>query len=356
MSFPFIVYLLAGVSAAVVTFITLPLWRKVCVRVGLVDDPGHRKIHKETIPLAGGLAVFTGLVIPTLLGALIVFGPDNIRPGFLDRAVQLRERTAAATTQAAGEPDGSKTASADFLLRHGLNRRALELGAILLGALGMLLVGVVDDRHELSPRTKFAGQLFIALLVAASGARITLFVPNLIFSYAITVLWILTVTNAFNFMDNMNGLCAGIGAIGAWYFGKISAADDQYLVAMIAFLTLGALLGFLPHNYPKARAFLGDGGSHLVGYLLAVLAILPHFYTTRHQRHWAVMIPLLVLFVPLLDLTWVVLWRWKNGKPFYVGDTNHLSHRLVRAGMKPSTAVLVLWLVAVAAGALTCLR
>ena len=133
----------------------------------------------------------------------------------------------------------------------------------------------------------------------------------------------------------MNGLCAGLGAIGAHHFAFIAAADDQYLVALIAFLTFGALLGFLPYNFPRARAFLGDAGSHLVGYLLAVLAILPHFYTVRHPRRWAVLIPLLVLAIPLLDMVWVVVLRWRIGQPFYQGDTNHLSHRLVRRGLYP---------------------
>src|SRR3974377_1806700 len=113
---------------------------------------------------------------------------------------------------------------------------------------------------------KFAGQLCIAALVAASGARITLFVPSTVFSYAVTMRWILTVVNAFNFMDNMNGLCAGLGALGAFDFAIIAATEGQYLVGLIAFLTFGALLGFLPYNFPRARAFLGDSGSHLVGY------------------------------------------------------------------------------------------
>ncbi len=237
------------------------------------------------------------------------------------------------------------------LLRHGLDRRAFELTGIFAGAVGMLAVGLVDDKRELGPGMKFAGQFLIALLVAASGARITLFVHSPVFHYAITILWILSVINAFNFMDNMNGLCAGLGAIGAWYFALVAAADGQYLVALIAFLTCGALLGFLPFNFPRARAFLGDAGSHLVGYLLAILAILPHFYTPRQQRRWAVLIPLLVLAVPLLDMARVVLVRWRLGRPFYIGDNNHLSHRLVALGLSRTKAVLLIWLIAAAIGA-----
>ena len=119
---------------------------------------------------------------------------------------------------------------------------------------------------------------------------------------------------------------------------------------MIAFLTVGALLGFLPYNFPNARAFLGDAGSHLVGYLLAVLAILPHFYTSHHPRPVAVLIPLLVLAVPLLDLIWVVMLRWRKGQPFYVGDTNHLSHRLVRRAVRAGAVAIHLGLAALLGG------
>ena len=113
-----------------------------------------------------------------------------------------------------------------------------------------------------------------------------------------------------------------------------------------------ALVGFLPWNFPDARAFLGDAGSHLVGYLLAVMAILPHFYTRREPHRFAVLAPLLVLAIPLIDLAQVSFFRTLNGKPFWIGDTNHLSHRLVRAGMNRTRAVLILWLLAAILGAL----
>ncbi|MGD0259540.1 MAG: MraY family glycosyltransferase [Verrucomicrobiota bacterium] len=345
MTFPFNVYLLAIVSACVTVLAALPLWRKWCLRTGLVDDPGQRKIHDQPIPLAGGLAVMTGLLIPTLLACLVLWWQRAGHPAEEGSVIS------AATSRSTGRLELLDANSA-FLLQYGLGRRAIELAGIFLGAFGMLWVGWLDDKRELRPGAKFAGQLAIAALVAASGARITLFVPSLIFSYAITILWILTVINAFNFMDNMNGLCAGLGAIGAYHFALIAAADGQYLVALIAFLTFGALLGFLPYNFPRARAFLGDAGSHLVGYLLAVLAILPHFYTAQHPRRWAVLLPLLVLAIPLADLVWVVFLRWRIGQPFYQGDTNHLSHRLVRRGLTRTQAVLVIWLAAEALAAL----
>jgi UDP-GlcNAc:undecaprenyl-phosphate GlcNAc-1-phosphate transferase len=323
MTFPFNFFLAAFAGAFVTTLLALPLWRAGCLRCGLVDDPGHRKIHRSPVALAGGFAVLTGILLPLVGGAMLL-------------------KLGAVNLSSAGA------------IVHGIDRRALELAVLALGAVAITLLGWLDDKHELKPLPKFIGQLIIAIAVAAACKRITLFVSGEGFSYAITILWLLTVINAFNFMDNMNGLCTGVGAIGAFLFALLAAAQGEYLVALTGFLMCGALAGFLPWNFPHARAFLGDAGSHLVGYLLAVMAILPHFYTKQHPRPLAVLAPLLVLAVPLIDLAQVSLFRTLHKKPFWIGDTNHLSHRLVRAGMSPTRAVLLLWLLAALLGALVC--
>ena len=320
MTFPFNYFLAAFAGAFLTTLLALPLWRKWCLRVNLVDDPGQRKIHDAPVPLAGGFAVLTGILVPLAVGAIILKVGVNI-------------------------------ATLTSPITHGLERRALELAALALGAIAITMLGWLDDKHELRPLPKFVGQFLIALLVATACKRITLFVPNIYFSYTITILWLLTVINAFNFMDNMNGLCGGLGAIGAFQFAIIAAAHGEYLVAIIGFLMCGALAGFLPWNFPDARAFLGDAGSHLVGYLLAVMAVLPHFYTKQSPRPLAVLSPLLVLAVPLADLAWVVILRTRRRRPFWIGDTNHLSHRLVRAGFNRTRAVLIIWLIAAVIGA-----
>lgn len=340
MTFPFNVYLLAFVSAFLAALISLPAWRRWCNRTGLVDDPGHRKIHDQPIALAGGFAVLTALALALIGGIVAVSVSTYFWGSGLPNPM----------SQAPGMGRGLLDAETSDLLQYGLRRRAAQLVAIFLGAAAMFFLGWLDDKHELKPAVKFSGQLFIAALVAASGVRITLFVPSVLFSYAVTILWILTVTNAFNLMDNMNGLCSGLGAICAWQFAWSAGLHGQYLVASFALMISGALLGFLPYNFPKATAFLGDAGSHLVGFLLAVLAVLPHFYSREHQNAWAVLSPLLILAVPLLDLAWVVILRWRIGKPFYVGDTNHLSHRLVRRGLSRARAVAVIWLIAAAVG------
>lgn len=320
-SFPFNFFLAAFAGAFVTSFLALPLWRKWCLHTNHVDDPGHRKIHAAPVPLAGGFAVLTGILAPLLLGAILL------------KLDVIKISTAGAIT-------------------HGIDRRKIELAVIALGAVAITILGWLDDRHELKALPKFLGQIVIAFAVAAACKRITLFVHSDIFSYAVTVLWLLTVINAFNFMDNMNGLCAGVGAIAAFLFAIFSAARGEYLVAITGFLMCGALAGFLPWNFPNAKSFLGDAGSHLTGYLLAVMGVLPHFYTPQAPNRWAVLAPLLILAVPLLDLAQVSLFRTLNKKPFWIGDTNHLSHRLVRAGFSKTRAVLLLWLAAAAIGAL----
>jgi UDP-GlcNAc:undecaprenyl-phosphate GlcNAc-1-phosphate transferase len=317
MTFPFNVYSVAFFAALISSAISFSFWRKWCLRTGHVDDPGHRKIHSAATPLAGGLTVMTGFFLPVILGAAgILFWKS-----------------------------GEAQALARELFQYGLSRRGTQLIAVLVGAFGMVALGWWDDKHELKPLPKFTGQVLIALLVAWSGIRITIFIPSELVAYVLTVLWILALTNALNFLDNMNGLCTGLGFIAAWSCAWAAAIQGQYLVATLAFLICGALLGFLPFNFPNAKAFLGDAGSHLVGFLVAVIAILPNFYSEETPHRLAVLSPLIILAVPIYDLVGVVLIRWRKGQPFYVGDTNHISHRLTRRGFSRRQAVLILLLV-----------
>lgn len=309
----FFIYLIAFVVPAVMTAISVPIWKRWCEKVGVIDEPGHRKIHSEPIALAGGLSVMSGLILTLIFAYFIIlsgFPEPSIREQFL----------------------------------YGFGKRFDQLIAICGGALAILVLGWFDDKHELKPAIKFLGQIVIATATALSGVRITLFIESQIISYIITILWILTIVNAMNFLDNMNGLCGGLCVIGCATFGIIAGIRDQYLVSSFCWLTAGAFIGFLPFNYPKAKVFLGDAGSHLAGYLLAVIAILPHFYSKKHPVEWAVITPLIVLGVQLFDITQVVIRRLVNKKPIYIGDTNHISHLLVKKGMEKARAVGLIWI------------
>jgi UDP-GlcNAc:undecaprenyl-phosphate GlcNAc-1-phosphate transferase len=235
----------------------------------------------------------------------------------------------------------------------GTQSKLAPLLAIASGAALMLILGAVDDKYDLKARTKILAQIGIAILVGSTGVRITMFVDNLVFSYLVTILWMLTVVNAFNIMDNMNGLCSGLAAIAALAFALSSAILGHYLVASLSLAIAGAYLGFLPHNFPQARSFLGDSGSHLTGYLMAQLAVLPHFYSDDSSTHWAITKPLVILAIPLIDMILVIIIRIRLRQPIWIGDNNHLSHRLVKLGLSQTTAVLVILLLATASATIS---
>ena len=311
-TFPGWFYPIIFMGAALVSASTARAWIHFCLRIGLVDRPGPRKIHANPIPLAGGLIVATGLLVPLVIAALVV------------KSQLLGPQLTA-------------------LSSYGLNARTLQLIGLIVGALGMLTLGLIDDRGAMSAGKKLIFQILIVGFVAGTGTRITLFIPSPLFSYAITILWFLTLVNAFNFNDNMNGLCSGLATISALALAIHSVLPDHYLVASLGFLIAGAVCGYIPFNYPKAQTFLGDAGSHLIGYLIAALAILPHFHHDAQPNKFGVISPLLVLGMVLVDLCWIVSYRIYHRKPVYIGDTNHLSHQLVRRGFTPQKAVVILW-------------
>jgi UDP-GlcNAc:undecaprenyl-phosphate GlcNAc-1-phosphate transferase len=308
-----LVYLMVFDVAFLLGLVFTPLCCRLSVKWGFLDDPGQRKIHNHPIPLLGGLAVFMAFGATVLLGffGLLWLGP--------------------------------KVGLSDFA--GGAVKAASRLFVILFGGMLMVALGMRDDKEDLHAGAKFAGQFVVALFVAVSGIRLTLFIDNLFLSYLITMLWIVTVTNAFNFFDNMDGLCGGVGLICAAFFGLVAAINGQFFVCVLAMAFCGALLGFLPFNWNPARIFLGDAGSHFVGYMLSVLTVLATFYASNRHTALAVIIPVIVLSVPLFDMLAVSVIRMRHGQPVYRGDVNHISHRFVRAGLSKPMAVVVIYLI-----------
>ncbi len=287
---------------------SFPLWRRWAARRGLVDRPGPRKIHRRATALAGGPMIATGLVLP--LAAALLLGPALL--------------------------GGSGP------LSHGLAARSLPAAVLALGAVGMLALGMADDRRALGAPAKLGLQLLAASAASLWGVRIDLLPQFPLAGHALAVLWILLLVNAYNLSDNMNGLCGGLALLAALALSAHAALPGRWLAASFGFLAAGALAGFLPCNFPRARVFLGDSGSHLAGYLVAVLSILPLSQGAGGAGSWAA--PPLLAGVALADTAWVVLHRLRRRRPVWVGDTNHLSHLLVRRGLSPGRAVALLWL------------
>jgi len=304
------------------------LMRVVAPWMGFVDKPGGRKIHVNPKPLGGGVAIFWSLALPILAGLAYVhwYPPPEL---LLHR---LGENLGRAYW------DGI--------------RQQTPMALAMLGATFALhVMGLCDDRKAMGPYSKLFIQLAVtAAVVVAMDLRITVLDqwlgrwPSII----VTVLWIGMITNAFNFLDNMDGLSAGVAAVCATAFLIAAASIGQWFVAAALAILLGAIMGFLWHNFPPAAIFMGDSGSLIIGFMMGILTVRTTYLPANAawaNEWYKVLAPVIVLALPLYDLLVVSAIRLSRGKSPFVGDTNHFSHRLVARGMSRRTAVLCLYLV-----------
>ncbi len=333
---------LLAVAGFVVSLLATRAMMKLAPRIGLVDKPGHRKIHHDVRPLGGGAGIFLGVAVPMLVGVALS------RVGFIPPFGK------------SPEPDGGMNPTLQALLRGAIEQVPLLLSFLAAG-LGMFLLGLVDDRRALGPFVKLGVQLAITVGLVAFFPEVRLLtVLGTIPSVIVTVLWIAGVTNAFNFLDNMDGLSGGVAAICATVLLAASLLAGQIFVPATLALFVGATLGFLYWNFPPlggpAKIFMGDSGSLFVGLVLGVLTVRTTYvppgvdFSEMGGGWYGVFAPLVVLAVPLYDMGVVSCIRIARGKSPFVGDTNHFSHRLVQRGMTKRTAVLTIWLVAAATG------
>ena len=218
----------------------------------------------------------------------------------------------------------------------------------VLGCAVIVFVGLLDDRRRLPPWVKLAGQMIAAFILVFSSVQVRLGIPSWL-NIALTVVWLVGITNAMNFMDNMDGLSAGVSGVAAAFILLLATLNDQHLVAALAAGILGASLGFLRYNFRPARIFMGDAGSMFLGFLLAVLCIQLRFPDNVNFVTW--MVPVLILGLPIFDTTLVIISRMRRGvNPLTTAGKDHLSHRLVDRGFSQREAVLILYLIGGAFG------
>jgi UDP-GlcNAc:undecaprenyl-phosphate GlcNAc-1-phosphate transferase len=222
----------------------------------------------------------------------------------------------------------------------------------MLGATVMTTLGVWDDSRGMKPVVKLAGQsLAGAALVMIAGIQVRLFDVQWL-NVAITLFWVVGIANAVNFLDNMDGLAAGLASVAAGFFLVLAVLEDLSLVAALSAATMGTCLGFLYYNFQPASLFMGDAGSLLLGYVLAVLGMKLEFPGRPLASTW--MIPIIVLGLPIFDMTLVTVSRLRRRVPVYKGGKDHISHRLVsRLGLSQARAVVTLYYVATGLGMLS---
>ncbi|MDP9067837.1 MAG: undecaprenyl/decaprenyl-phosphate alpha-N-acetylglucosaminyl 1-phosphate transferase [Actinomycetota bacterium] len=289
----------AFIVAYAAAFAITPVTSKLARRLGILDhpqdDPGGHKRHSAAVPYLGGVAIFVG----TVAGSIFM----GFRP--------------------------------ELPLPQPVAQFALGLAiAVVLG-----LVGLADDIRPLPRSGRFIVQVAAALAAWQVGFRVQA-TPSDAVNVFITVLWIVGITNAFNLLDNMDGLSAGLAGVGALSFAVMGALGDLPELAVIAAALGGASLGFLGHNRHPARVFMGDAGSLFLGFLLAIIGIELRF---ENLVRVTFLIPVIVLGLPILDTTLVTLSRARHGRKLFLGHRDHVSHRLVQVGLPVKTTVRLLY-------------
>ena len=280
-------------SALVIAIGGTPLVRYAALRMGILDNPSARKIHSAPVPLMGGAAIYLAFIT-----ALALWGE-----------------------------------------RSYVN----EVVGIFVGATLVSIIGALDDSRGMGSYLKLLFQLAAAFILILSGVQVRLF--HGIGDIALTLLWVVGITNAFNLLDNMDGLSSGVATIAAAFFTLLAAMSDQYLVGTLAAALFGACIGFLVYNWNPAQVFMGDTGSLFLGFLLAAVGIKLRFPANSASITW--MIPILVLALPVFDTTLVFFSRLRRGNnPLTTAGKDHVSHRLARRTGSQREAVLLCYLIA----------
>ena len=307
--------------------------RRYARRLGLLDRPGGHSTHDNVTPLGGGIGIWLGIMVTFAVGTVAVL-------------------------VARGSADIQAMLPAQVLpYLDGVWSRAGQLWGLLGAGTLLVALGLSDDRRGVEPWVRLGVEFAIAAFVVYGlGFGLTAYIGITWLTNILSMIWIVGVINAFNMLDNMDGLSGGVAAIIATAMAAVmlttpdpGTARPQLFIAAILLVVCGSLLGFLWHNRPPAKIFMGDCGSYLVGFLVAV-AMLMATYAGSSGRPHAVLAPLCAMAVPLYDMSTVLWIRIREGRSPFVGDRSHFSHRLVDLGLSRTQAVLTIYLVTATCG------
>lgn len=298
MEHDWILYVAAFACAFGVTLAATPLAKKLSVKAGAIDYPRERGMHKEPIPRLGGIAIVLGFMLTS--GVMAFFLPDF---------------------------------------------RSGEFVGFVVGAVIIVTTGILDDIFSLRPRNKLLMQILAALVVIFSGTRIEIvFWPITAylhtFSGPITFVWIIGMTNAINLIDGLDGLAAGVSAIGALCLMVLCFLSGSPMAVVLSATLAGSCLGFLPRNFNPAEVIMGDTGALFLGYVLAVSSIMGVF---KGYSLLAILIVFLAMAFPIFDTLFAMMRRVWNRRPISEADRGHLHHRLIDAGYSHKHAVMLLY-------------
>jgi UDP-GlcNAc:undecaprenyl-phosphate GlcNAc-1-phosphate transferase len=290
-------YVVAFTMALVITYYLTPYVKSLAIKLGALDAPDARKVHKTPIPRMGGLAIYAGFIIAVLASI------------HLDR----------------------------------------EIIGLIVGGTVILVVGIIDDMVQLPAKVKLLGQIAAAAVLIIFDIRIDwltnpfgdmVYVDYL--SIPITLLWVVGLTNTVNLIDGLDGLAAGVSTIAAVTILLVALQQNFWVVAVLTAALAGSALGFLQHNFNPAKIFMGDTGSMFLGYMLAAISILG---AVKSAATIALIVPIVALGLPIMDTTFAIIRRYNSGQPIFKPDKGHLHHRLLEMGLSQKQAVLLMYVI-----------
>jgi UDP-GlcNAc:undecaprenyl-phosphate GlcNAc-1-phosphate transferase len=323
-----VLVLAAMLPSWAISWIAVGLVRRAAVRLGLMDAPGVRKVHTAPIPLGGGVGIWAGVVGALAFGTAGVLAAHYRPEWFGWLPVGLTQHVS------------------------GMTGKIGEIWGLVACATVLMILGLIDDRRGLPWQLRIGVEFAVAgFCVYWQGLQLTAFIELPWLTGLLSVIWIVALINAFNMLDNMDGLSGGVAAISASMLAimLLTSRDPannqpQFFVAAMLLVLVGALLGFLQHNWPPAKIFMGDAGSYFVGFWIAVASLLATYAGYHGSTPHAVFAPLCVLAIPLYDMCSVIWIRTREGRSPFEGDKRHFSHRLVDLGMTKKQAVLTIYL------------
>ncbi len=314
-------YLATFVGAIGLSLMLVPAVREYARNREIIDAPGGHKSHRTPVPYLGGVAMVTAFSVAMVIGVVV------------RRSAQFDDGQISITF-------GNLITQGDGLVR--------ELAVVLGLALVFAAMGLIDDLRGLSPVFRFVVGLGLATVLVAYGVVLQSPLPDWL-DMVISVVWILGMTNAFNLLDNIDGLAAGTAAVAAGAFFVIAIFNDQQYSALLAIGLAGAMLGFLRSNFAPATIYMGDAGSLFIGFMMAYLGLKMRTNVAEIPQLFA---PVLVLGIAVLDTTVVVVSRLRRGLSPFTGGQDHLSHRFLRLGLSVRRSVTVLLVATFALGVL----
>ncbi|MDD4084501.1 MAG: undecaprenyl/decaprenyl-phosphate alpha-N-acetylglucosaminyl 1-phosphate transferase [Acholeplasmataceae bacterium] len=295
-------YVVAFAIALIISWFLTPYVKNMAVRIGAVDKPDPRRVHKGVMPRLGGLAIFAGFVAAVLMTLIV----------------------------------------------------SRDLAVILFGASLIVLVGVLDDVYQLPAKVKLTGQVAAAAVLVVFDIRIE-WLNNPMGGYfyleylsvPFTIFWVVSFTNVVNLMDGLDGLAAGVSAIASVTIILVALQQGFYTVAVLTAALAGAIIGFIRYNFNPATIFMGDTGSMFIGYILAAISILG---AVKSATTIALVVPAVALGLPIMDTAFAIVRRHLNGKPIFKPDKGHFHHRLLAMGLTQRQAVILMYLISAGLG------